>query len=154
MLIRKATIEDTDALLPLYQGSLAHMAFLQPRQFRAAPQDVSFVQKGIVEESGDIFVAEEAGEIIGLAAVFYEEIAPRAHRAALNYADLDTLFVSEYHRGKGVGTALFRAVQAWARERKAQSLQLITLGENDYARRFYEKMGMQELMIRYIKEEL
>lgn len=154
MLIRKAIISDTEALLPLYQGSLVHMANLQPRQYREVPQDIAFVQKGIVDENADILVAEENGEIIGLASVFYEELSSKPYRVALNFVELDTLFVSEYHRRKGVGTALFRAAQQWAKERDAQSLQLITLGENTYARQFYERMGMQELIVKYIKEEL
>ena len=154
MLIRKATIDDTSALIPLYQGSLANMARLQPRQYKEAPQSIVHVQQGIVEEQADIFVAEENGEIIGLVSVFFEEINPKPHRAAENYVDLDTLYVSEYHRNKGVGTALFHAAEQWAKEKHAQSLQLMTLGENTFARHFYEKLGMQELNIKYIKEEL
>lgn len=152
MIIRKATMNDMKWLIPLYQGSLATMAHYQPREYRLVPQDIEFVQMGIVEENADVLVAEENGQIIGLASVFYEEICPKPFRVAFNYVDLDTLYVSECYRRKGVGTALFQAAQQWAKERNAQSLQLMTLGENEPARRFYESMGMRELNVKYIQE--
>ena len=48
MLIRKATLEDTEQLRPLFAGSLENMARLQPRQYRAAEQDLAFIQAGIL----------------------------------------------------------------------------------------------------------
>ena len=56
MRIRKATIEDTEQLMPLFAGSLRNMAQLQPRQYREAEQDVDFIQAGILEENSDVLV--------------------------------------------------------------------------------------------------
>lgn len=152
MIIRKATLEDTDALIPLYNGSLRNMAQLQPQQYREVPQDVAFVQQGILSPDGDILVAEKDGKIIGLVSVFVQETKPYAFRVQHKWCDLDTLYVDENHRGKGVGTALFQAAWQWAMQRGLSSLQLMTLGENINARRFYEQMGMKQLRLTYILE--
>lgn len=152
MIIRKAAIEDTDAMIPLFDASLRCMAELQPGQYRAVPQDIVFVQEGILSETGDVLVAEEEGMIIGLASVFQEESKPYPFRVQQKWCELDTLYVAEGHRGKGVGTALFHAAWEWAMERELNSLQLMALGENTRARAFYEKMGMKELKLTYIME--
>lgn len=152
MIIRKATLEDTDSLIPLYNGSLRNMAQLQPLQYQEVPQDVEFVQQGILSEDGDVLVAEDAGKIIGLASVFVQETKPYPFRVQHKWCDLDTLYVDENHRRKGVGTALFQAAWQWAMQRELSSLQLMTLGENANAQRFYERMGMKELRLMYILE--
>lgn len=128
------------------------MAELQPRQYREAPQDIEFVQEGILSEEGDVLVAEKHGEIIGLASVFLQETKPYPFRVQQKWCELNTLYVAEGHRGNGVGTALFQAAWQWTMQRGLSSLQLMTLGENTIARRFYEGMGMKELKLMYILE--
>ena len=150
MWIRKATIEDTPELIPLYAGSLRHMAMLQPDQFREAEQDAAFIQAGILGEDSDVLVADQDGRILGLAAVFAVTVAGKPYRVPQTYCDLDTLYVQEEYRSQGIGTALLQAARAWARKRGCASLQLMTLGENAAARRFYEGAGMGELRVRYI----
>ena len=154
MRIRKATIEDTDQLKPLYAGSLKNMARLQPRQYREAEQDVEFIQEGILGEDSDVLVAEKDGHIIGLSAVFSVTVNPRPYRVGQTYCELDTIYVREEYRNQGVGRALLDAAQDWARARGHASLQLMTLGENEAARRFYERAGMREHKIIYILEDL
>lgn len=153
MEIRKATLADTEALRVLFNGALRHMAQLQPRQYRAVEQDTAFIQSGILEDYGDVLVAEDHGKIIGFVSVFAEETSPLPFRVQQKYCDLDNIFVAEEHRGKGVGTALFQAAWQWARERDLAFLQLMTLGENYNAQDFYEKMGMNVSQVRYILED-
>lgn len=154
MLIRKATLADTEKLRPLFAGSLQNMARLQPRQFREAEQDAAFIQAGIVEEHGDVLVLETEGKIVGLASVFVEQISPLPFRVQQSYCELDTLYVLEEYRNRGFGLALLEAARAWAKAHDCASLQLMTLGENTGARRFYERTGMRPHKIIYIQEEL
>ena len=154
MRIRKATIEDTEQLKPLFAGSLRNMAQLQPRQYREAEQDVEFIQAGILGEDSDVLVAEKDGHIIGLASVFSVTVKPRPYRVQQTYCELDTIFVQEAHRNQGVGKALLDAAWNWAKALNHASLQLMTLGENEDARRFYERAGMRVHKIVYILENL
>lgn len=50
-------------------------------------------------------------------------------------------------KGKGVGTALFRAAEAYARERGCRRLWLITTNDNLRALRFYQRRGMRIVTI-------
>ena len=152
MRIRKATIEDTEQLKSLFAGSLKNMAQLQPRQYREAEQDEEFIQEGILGEDSDVLVAEKDGHIIGLASVFSVTVNPRPYRVQQTYCELDTIFVLEAYRNQGVGKALLDAAWNWAKARNHASLQLMTLGENESARRFYERAGMREHKIVFIFE--
>ncbi len=154
MLIRKATLEDTEQLRPLFAGSLENMARLQPRQYRAAEQDLAFIQAGIVQENGDVLVLEAEGKIVGLASVFVEQASPLPFRVQQSYCELDTLYVLEGYRNRGFGMALLEAARVWAKEHGCASLQLMTLGENTGAQRLYARAGMRPHKIIYIQEEL
>ena len=152
MRICKATIEDTEQLKPLLTGSLRNMAQLQPRQYREAERDVEFIQEGIMGEDSDVLVADKDGKIIGLASVFSVTVNPRSYRVEQTCCELDTIYVREEYRNQGVGKVLLDAAWNWARAWNHASLQLMTLGENQDARRAYERAGMREHQIVFIME--
>ena len=145
--IRIANLEDTPQLMELFDGSLRHMAALQPWQWRVVPQEKEFVQAAILEPNGILFVWEENGRLLGLASLFVKEQEESAIRLSCRYADLDTLYVRSEARKRGIGTALYQAAQQWARDQGAKCLKLMTLGENTAARAFYAQMGMREQSI-------
>ena len=64
-----------------------------------------------VEGGGAAFGAFSGGEVVGFAALAGERLGSRGQ-----YADLALFYVSEPHRGRGVGGALFRLACAAARE--------------------------------------
>ena len=101
-----------------------------------------------------MLVAEQDGHIVGLASVFSVTVEPRPYRLGHTYCELDTHYVLEEYRNRGIGTALLRAAQSWAREHGHASLQLMTLGENEGARRFYASAGLREHQIVFIQEDL
>jgi len=85
------------------------------------------------------FVAEdEAGRVIGWAHVFmapYIESGPNA--------ELGGLVVHEKHRGTGAGRALIDRVEAWARERGANELNLRSNIIRNGAHKFYKHLGFE-----------
>ena len=66
---------------------------------------------------GAAFGAFSGGEVVGFAALAGERLGSRGQ-----YADLALFYVSEPHRGRGVGGALFRLACAAAREAGAEKL--------------------------------
>ena len=145
--IRIAKLEDTPQLMELFDGSLRHMAALQPWQWRVVPQEKEFVQAAILEPTGMLYVWEEEGRLLGLVSLFLKEQEEYAIRFPCRYADLDTLYVRPEAKGRGIGTALYQAACQWAKEQGAERVKLMTLGENRDARAFYDKMGMQEQQV-------
>ncbi len=147
MSIREANLEDTRQLIQLFQGSLRHMVALQPDVWREAETTEEFAQLPILSPDGMLYVWAENGELLGLVSVFVVNQEEEAIQRKRRYADLDTLYVRPQDRGRGIGTALYRAAAAWAKGKGCNALELMTLGENTAARRFYECLGLRERRI-------
>jgi GNAT superfamily N-acetyltransferase len=61
------------------------------------------------------------------------------------------LVVAEEAEGKGVGGALMRAAEAWAREHRYRRLTLNVFEANHAARAVYEHLGYAPETLRYVK---
>lgn len=94
--------------------------------------------KKTARAGGLVLAAFDGGAMKGFASV-----APEPFGDAGEYLDLTNLHVSEELRGQGVGTALFCAARAWARERGAQKLYLSAHSAVESIA-FYRKMGCVE----------
>ena len=66
-------------------------------------------------------------------------------------ATLDSIVVDEKHRGKGIGSALLKATEAWAREQGLADVRLNVIEANKGAMRFYAAHGYRPLTRRLIK---
>jgi GNAT superfamily N-acetyltransferase len=92
-----------------------------------------------------ILVAESDGRIVGLAEVYVREDEPVPARVPHRYGHLQSMIVSEAHRGSGVGRLLLGASERWARERDASEMRLDTWEFPDGPLRFYERCGYRTL---------
>ena len=140
-LIRFAKKDDAAAILRLIQG-LA--------DFEKASEQVTITVDDLLRDGfGTVpkfccFVAEiqveAATQIVGMA-LFYNRYStwkgPTIH--------LEDLMVQEEFRGQGVGTALYRAVLSFAKERKVRRVNWEVLDWNTPAIEFYEKSGADVL---------
>ncbi len=87
-----------------------------------------------------VFLAHVDRRAAGLASV---RLIPMIE-AERPHAELSDLFVAESFRRKGVGAALVRAVEAYARERGATQLLLLTGLDNPEAQAFYRSLGFED----------
>ena len=67
------------------------------------------------------------------------------------HGHLGMLAVTEEAAGKGIGSALIRAAESWAREQGYRRLTLTVFGANDAARAVYEHLGYVPETLRYVK---
>lgn len=87
-----------------------------------------------------VFIAEsESGERLGFATVSHN-----THFTGQPQAYLGELSSAETAEGQGVGTALVKACEQWAREQGYRILTLSTGAANARGLRFYEHLGFQE----------
>ena len=84
------------------------------------------------------FVAEEGGVVIG-----FVSVSERAHFTGELDAYVGELVVHKAHAGSGVGRALMRVAEDWARTRGLGRLMLETGAANAAARAFYEALGYE-----------
>ncbi len=105
-------------------------------------------EKAISSPNFEAFIAEEEGEIKGLATVWYRESLSHAGLVAL----IDEFIVAEGARGRGIGTSLMERVAEECFRKGCIEIEVITEADNFAARGFYHKLGFHEVGILLEKE--
>ncbi len=100
-----------------------------PRRAEAALADA------IASEDAGVFVAEEAGEVVGVCTAYLDLNSVRYGRRCW----VEDLAVEPARRSRGIGGRVLDAVAEWARERGATHLELDTGLARTDAQRFYER---------------
>jgi GNAT superfamily N-acetyltransferase len=84
------------------------------------------------------FLALREGVKVGYLAGYIREATPLR---PVRVAELQSMYVVERNRGRGVGARLVEAFFDWARDRQAERLSVTAYAANDGAVRFYQRMG-------------
>ena len=119
MEVRLAAPDDADAVADVFTASFRTLTFLP--MLHSDEENRVFV-RGLLE-TDEVWVAEEEGRIVGM--------------AALSAAMLDQLYVHPDAQGRGAGSALLDK----AKERRPDGFTLWVFQQNGPARRFYERRG-------------
>ena len=91
----------------------------------------------VTNDAHHIVVAELAGQVVGYAAA--QDYGPAPQRD-WSIARMHDLWVAPDARGKGAGTALFRAVQTWAEHQTR--IRVLEWQSLEVAAEFYRKLGL------------
>ena len=86
-------------------------------------------------------VAEVEGVVVGSLDAFMRPHPSEGSMRMPRRGALIGLAVDEGWRGRGIGTALMDAAEAWARGRGYDTLELDVADPNGDARRLYERLG-------------
>jgi ribosomal protein S18 acetylase RimI-like enzyme len=68
------------------------------------------------------------------------------------HGHISDLVVAAAGEGRGTGSILMNAGEKWAKEQGYEFLTLNVFGQNQWARKLYEKFGFDEDMIKYVKK--
>jgi len=90
-----------------------------------------------------LIVARSDGALVGGAVVAFNTEGISMLEGRRDLAVLWDIRVSPEARGRGIGSALFRAVEAWAEARGCEQLKIETQNINVPACRFYAKQGCE-----------
>jgi ribosomal protein S18 acetylase RimI-like enzyme len=117
----------------------------------AKPEGSSIVQSYLARMlarcdkwDGKVFVAEEAGQVVGFVCVWARVPVEEPDEDPSEYAFVSDLVVEEAHRRRGLGRELLSAAEKYARARGARRIRLDVMARNSDARGFYQSMGYLE----------
>jgi ribosomal protein S18 acetylase RimI-like enzyme len=131
---RRATLDDLDALAPLFDAY---------RRFYEQPGDVAlasaYLHARLERGESVILVAVGDGALLGFCQLYPTWCSVAAAPIFVLY----DLFVDDGVRRGGVGRALMRAAQAFGREAGAVRLDLSTARTNAPGQALYESLGWQ-----------
>lgn len=125
MAIRRAAAEDADALSDLAHRAKAHWGY-SAQWMRKWDAQLTILPGYL--EMHDVWVADEAGAIVGMCAL--EDQGDRWH--------LEHVWVEPDRHGQGIGRALVMHALEEARQRHDGIVELLS---DPFARGFYERLG-------------
>lgn len=91
-----------------------------------------------------VFVAIESEAVIAFVRVGLHDDGPLP-------AHIETLFVAEKHRGKGVARALVAAAERWCLDRGAGEVGVEFIARNEAAPRAYERLSYRPFLVTYMR---
>lgn len=144
-----AGVEECFVVLQDYERSVEPL--------RARGEDVcrpylDFMFKRVEERGGAVFVAEDAGRVVGFACLWLRNPEDELMNVPGEYAHLSDLVVLPEYRGRRLGYELLRAAEEYARSHGATRLKLGVLARNERARRLYEDFGFEDSAVHMSKE--
>lgn len=132
MELRRATLTDLAALVPLFDGY---------RRFYGQPSDPAraerFLRERLAGDESVIFLALEDATALGFVQLYPSFWSVAACRSWI----LNDLYVIPESRGAGVGRALLERARAHAESTGAGGMSLATQRSNVTAQRLYEGLG-------------
>lgn len=132
--IRRATLDDLDAVLALYLASGLDTALDRAASARVWPQ--------IERVGGEVWLAESAdGRALGTLTWF---VLPLLAHGAQPEALVEDVAVHPEAQGRGIGRALMARAMALARDRGCYKLALSSNARRREAHAFYERLGFQQ----------
>ncbi len=136
MRISIASLNDIPELCNLLNSLFSQEAEFVPDQ-QTQTRGLAAVING--SEAGEILVARDDGEIVGMVSLLYTVSTALGARVAL----LEDMVVASNRREQGIGSTLIRDAVKFAKEKGCMRITLLTDDDNEGAHRFYKRHGFK-----------
>jgi len=153
LIIRKASSCDIESHCKLYFEFHEFHVRVLPERLSTLGSPTKFdsselstkLQRILDNENAAIFIAEIAGQSVGLVEVYIRQDEPNLMRIEYTYGHLRSLIVLDSFRRRGIGTRLVDAVESWAKSHGATEMRLDTWEFSGDPVNFYESIGYKSL---------
>jgi GNAT superfamily N-acetyltransferase len=146
--VRLATPAD-EATLTVLAARLAAFplpAWRQPADIAEADGRAMMASVAAGRADDQVLVAERDGTVVGCLHVLVA-----GDFFGLRHGHVSVLATTAAAEGTGVARELMRHAEEWTRARGLELLTLNTFARNERARRFYERAGFEQEMVKYAK---
>ena len=153
--IRVATDADYPAAVPLMRADYVMHQAGAPAIFKPDQQVIYDAGRFAALAAGTdsrIWIAEQDGRLLGMAAMLLRRIAATSITHARQEAEIDYITVTELARRRGIGRALYQACLDQAANWGAEALTINAFAFNEPAIAFYRSMGFSNLYYRMRQE--
>jgi len=140
MLIREIQIEDAENLINLIKEveATSDYMLMEPGERKTTPEQQAKQLEGLARQTNaTILVAENDDRLVGYMFVLGGTAQKTKHSAYI------VIGILNEYRGQGVGTALFKHAEEWARSQQITRLELTTVTENTAGVALYKKSGFE-----------
>jgi ribosomal protein S18 acetylase RimI-like enzyme len=148
IVIREATEGDYEALCAIIEEVDRMHRDALPERFKASggpARQRDYIVNAIRAPDVGLFVAETRDQVVGFVHVIVKDAPPVPICVPRRYASVDNLAVRRAHRRSGIGIALMKRAEAWARSKGATSIELTVYAFNQPAQDFYRRLGYETL---------
>ncbi len=155
--VSEASAERVGDLEPLWRALYEHHRGLAEGVGGVNPFEESWrrrraqYEEWVRGEDAALLVAERDGRLVGYAMLTVNP-PPATWDFGKAVVEIETLSVLPDDRGGGVGAALIRATEDWARGRGAETLEVGLLHTNEGALRFYEREGFRQFYLELARD--
>jgi diamine N-acetyltransferase len=109
----------------------------------------SFFDEVLADSTIQIFIAENEEQALGYVLCKLVERPQSPFTFARRYLQIDQISVRPEVRGQGLGAALIKQAERFAKELDVQRIQLDSWDFNIRAHRFFERLGFQKFHFRF-----
>lgn len=146
ILVRNAKKEDYSAVRDIMnQVQQMHVQW-RPDVYKANENLITEEIFGFMRESGNLYVADVEGNVVGVLEVTMKHVESPAH-VTKDILFIDSMAVDSEFRGKGIGHAFFEKVKELKKESGADAIELQVNARNIAAMEMYKKCGFTEKSI-------
>jgi Acetyltransferases, including N-acetylases of ribosomal proteins len=135
--VRLADAEKLSTLILQIDHDSKFMLWNSGERALTSEAQIKMIESFLNRTNSTILVAEENEELVGYLLANGGQAEKNKHSAYI------VIGVNQTHRGKGIGTLLFQAVDVWALNHNLHRLELTVVTANEGAVALYKKQGFE-----------
>ncbi|NLZ47885.1 MAG: GNAT family N-acetyltransferase [Clostridiales bacterium] len=150
VIVREATKLDYEEICKLYEELDTYHRNSLPQYFseyEGPSRSIEYINSLIEQEESILYVSVINSKIIGLIQVYIKETPDINILKKRKFAYIDSLYVKEEYRKKGIGKLLFNEALNWIYSNKVSEVELNVWQFNQDAINFYKKWDLISLVI-------
>ena len=150
LVLRHATVEDFERIRPMWHALYEHQ-FEHGMLLRLPEGAYDAWLKSIQPFLGrfaSVVLSELNGEIVGFVAGRIRTLPP--YFGASTIGAISEVFVSDQHRGRGIGQRLLAFALQWFEEQQIRRIELQVVAGNPDGIRFYRQLGWHEELLQMV----